>query len=612
MEKIFSGRVWLMRKDIDTDIIIPTQYLGLPMNEMCKHVFEPLYPELAAQLQQGDIIVAGPNFGCGSSREMAPEAMKTAGIRCVIAPSFARIFFRNSFNNGMLLLENDELYKHVRNGDIVTVDLEQMYAIWNGQKFNIPAIPENLLYIVENGGLVKTCSLENKKKKESGSVERKPLPPEPEYEENHTLAEKILMRNTHTSSLHPGDIVMAQPDRLFVLDVYTGPVYKKLKGMGYTELAHPEDYGVIDDHQMPCVMFDDPESYRSGCQLADEYHFGTHLIGEGIGHQLIPENRYAKPGSVIFVTDSHTTTYGAVGCFSTGVGYTEMAAALGRGEMWIRVPSAIKIQIDGHLPKGVMSKDVILRILGDLTANGGTYRSLEFCGTAVDEMSVDSRICISNMAVECGAKVGLFAPDKKTCEYSGVSEESVSWMTIGADECYERVLHYRGEDFVPNLSVPQYVDNVHPVTEYEGIPVNEIFLGSCTNGRLEDMAIAAQILKGHKVPDRVKFIVTCASKKIYKKAIKLGYMQIFAEAGAMVTMPYCSLCQGRGGGVVGENETVLATNNRNFLGRMGPASSKIYLGSPATIAASALTGKITDPRPVLAQLEMADLAALQT
>lgn len=602
MKKVFSGRVWLMRRDIDTDIIIPTQYLGLPMEEMKRCVFEPLYPDLAARLQEGDIIVAGPNFGCGSSREMAPEVMKTAGITCVIAPSFARIFFRNAINNGILLLENDELYRHVQNGDTVTVDLEKMCVGWNKQEFSIPQIPENLLHIIEHGGLVKTCKAENRMLQEGTLKPRAPIPPEPAYTGEHTLAEKILMRNTHAASLRPGDIVMAQPDHLFVLDLYTGPVYQKLKGMGYRKLAHPKRHGIIADHQVPCVMFDDPESYRSGCRLADEYEFGCHLIGEGIGHQLIPEKRFAKPGGVIFVTDSHTTTYGAVGCFSTGVGYTEMAAALGRGEMWVRVPSAIKIQIDGRLPRGVMSKDVILRVLGDLTANGGTYRSLEFCGTTVDEMSVDSRLCISNMAVECGAKVGLFAPDAKTCAYSGVNPEDVAWMTVGPDDCYEKVLRYRAEDFTPNLSAPQYVDNVHPVTEYEGTEVDQIFLGSCTNGRLEDMAVAAQILKGRHVPRTVKFIVTCATKDIYKEAIRRGYMQIFAEAGAMVTMPYCSLCQGRGGGVVSENEVVLATSNRNFLGRMGPASSRIFLCSPATLAVSALTGKITDPRAYSAGL----------
>ena len=603
MNKRFSGRIWLMRNDIDTDIIAPTQILGLPMDEMVKHIFEPLYPDLAAQIRPGDIIVAGPNFGCGSSREMAPEAMKVAGIRCVIAPSFARIFFRNSYNNGMLLLENDELYKHVKDGDVVTVDLDRLCVEFDGQEYPIPKIPDNLLEIVEAGGLVQACEQENEAKAAGIGKERRPLPPEPEYVGKHTLAEKILMRNTHSASLRPGDIVMAQPTRLFVLDIYTGPVLKKLRGMKYTELAHPETAGVIDDHQIPCVMFDDPESFRSGCTLVEEYRFGTHIIGEGIGHQLIPERRYAKPGDVIFVTDSHTTTYGAVGCFSTGVGYTEMAAALGRGEMWIRVPSAIKIQIDGVLPEGVMSKDIILRILGDLTANGGTYRSLEFCGTAVDALSMDARICMSNMAVECGAKVGLFAPDAKTCEYSGVSPEDVAWMTVGPDECYEQVLRYRAEDLVPNLAVPQFVDNVHPVTEYEGTEVDQIFLGSCTNGRLEDMAMAAKILKGRHVPNHVKFIVTCATKDIYKKSVELGYMQIFAEAGAMVTMPYCSLCQGRGGGVVGEDQVILATNNRNFLGRMGPASSKIFLGSPATIAVSAITGKITDPRKFLSELE---------
>lgn len=211
MEKVFSGRVWLMRRDIDTDIIIPTQYLGLPMAEMCRHVFEPLYPGLAEQIQPGDIIVAGPNFGCGSSREMAPEAMKTAGIRCVIAPSFARIFFRNSYNNGMLLLENDELYQHVQNGDTVTVDLERLCVVFGDKEFRIPQIPDNLLEIVENGGLVQTCEKENRLAAEGKLPEKKPLPPAPEYTGEHTLAEKILMRNTHSASLRPGDIVMAGP-----------------------------------------------------------------------------------------------------------------------------------------------------------------------------------------------------------------------------------------------------------------------------------------------------------------------------------------------------------------------------------------------------------------
>lgn len=415
----------------------------------------------------------------------------------------------------------------------------------------------------------------------------------------HTLAEKILMRNTGTEDVQPGDIVITRPDRVAFLDIYSPFVYKQFKEMGFKKLADPDRVLIIEDHEIPTSLREDPWSLTFSHKFAEEFGVKNHLVGKGIGHQLMPEMRFAKPGLVIYVTDSHTTTYGAVGAFATGIGYTEMAAVLGTGKMWVRVPAAIKIQIDGVLPKGVYSKDIILQVLGDLTASGGTYKSLEFCGTTVDSLSVDARLTMSNMAVECGGKVGLFAPDAKTCEYSEVERGSVSWLQFDDDAKYERELHYDAAALVPNLSCPQYVDNVHPVTEKEGLEVNQIFLGSCTNGRIEDLAIAAQILEGHHVPPRVKFIVTPASVAIYRQAIKLGYIQTLVRAGAIVTQPFCSLCQGRGSGLLSDGEIVLGSHNRNFLGRMGSAKSLIFLGSPATVAASALRGKITDPREVL-------------
>ncbi len=422
----------------------------------------------------------------------------------------------------------------------------------------------------------------------------------------HTLAEKILMRNTGSKSLHPGDIVITKPDMVLFLDIYAPFVYHQFKEMGFKKVFNPDQIAIVDDHELPTCLKDDPRSVSFSHKFAEEFGIRNHYIAQGIGHQLVPELRLARPGSVIYVTDSHTTTYGAVGAFATGVGYTEMASVLGTGKMWARVPAAIKIQIDGELPLGVYSKDVILRILGDLKADGGTYRSLEFCGTTIDAMSVDARLTISNMAVECGAKVGLFAPDAKTCEYSGTSPEETAWLHFDSDVFYEKTLHYDAAKFVPNLSCPQFVDNVHPVAEKEGLEVNQIFLGSCTNGRLEDLAIAAKILEGRHVPPRVKFIVTPASVGIYKNALKTGYIQTLVRAGAVVTHPYCSLCQGRGSGLLSDGEVVLGTNNRNFLGRMGAAKSLIFLGSPATIAVSALTGKITDPREYLEKLSGTD------
>ncbi|MDF2571024.1 MAG: 3-isopropylmalate dehydratase large subunit [Sporomusa sp.] len=404
----------------------------------------------------------------------------------------------------------------------------------------------------------------------------------------HTLAEKILMHNTKVATCRPGDIVITKPNMVMFHDIYTPFVYDKFKEMGFSKVWDTNKVAIMLDHLLPTCLKDDPRHLRYGYMFADEFGIENFHAADGISHQLMPELRYAKPGDVVYVTDSHTTTYGAVGCFSTGIGYTEMASILGTGELWARVPSAIKIQIDGVLPDGVYAKDI--------KADGGTYKSLEFCGTAVDELSVDSRLTISNMVVECGGKVGLFAVDEKTAEYSGVNYEDVKWLSFDEDAEYEQVLYYNAAEFTPYIACPPFVDNVHPISEVTDVAVDEVFIGSCTNGRLEDLAIAAKILEGKKVNKYVKFIVTPASRKIFKEAIDAGYIATLVKAGAMVTHPYCSLCQGRSGGLMAENEVLLGTNNRNFLGRMGSAKAKTYLSSPAAAAASAITGRITCPK----------------
>ena len=317
---------------------------------------------------------------------------------------------------------------------------------------------------------------------------------------------------------------------------------------------------------------------------------------DGICHHLMTEAGHVVPGDVVFGTDSHTTTYGCVGAFSTGIGYTEMAGILGTGELWIRVPATIKVKITGKLPENVMSKDVILQIIGDLTAAGATYKALEFTGDTVENMTVASRMTMSNMAIEAGAKAGLFAPDEKTFEYCGITPDDFQRNLRGdEDAVYERVMEYRAEDFVPVMAVPSNVDNVKPVKELESVPVDQVFLGSCTNGRLEDLEAAAEVLKGKKIAPFLKFIVTPASRKIYKAALDNGTLKILTDAGAIVTHPSCGLCCGRTGGILTDNEVVVATNNRNFLGRMGTSKVKIYLASPKTAAACALAGRIVSP-----------------
>ena len=283
----------------------------------------------------------------------------------------------------------------------------------------------------------------------------------------HTLAEKILMHNTGVADCRPGDIVITHPDCVMFHDIYTTNVYRKFKEMGFTKSWDPEKVIIMFDHLLPTCLPLDGDHLKYGYQFAEEFGARKVYAGDGICHQLMPELGYARPGDVVFVTDSHTTTYGAVSAFSTGIGYTEMAAVLGTGEMWVRVPSAIKIQIDGTLPDGVCSKDIALRILGDLKAAGGTYKSLEFCGSTIDAMPVDERLTIANMAVECGAKVGLFAPTKESCAYSNVNYDDVSWLHFDDDAEYEKVLTYKAEDMVPYIAAHPYVDNVKPLSELE-------------------------------------------------------------------------------------------------------------------------------------------------
>lgn len=411
----------------------------------------------------------------------------------------------------------------------------------------------------------------------------------------HTLIEKIIGQNVG-KEVKPGDIVTTNVDWCMVDDIMISFVVQKFEEMGFTKVWDPDKVVVIYDHFLPATQTDDTRAFRTGNEFIDKYGLKNVHRTDGICHQLMTEAGYVKPGDIAFGTDSHTVTYGCVGAFSTGIGYTEMAGILGTGELWVKVPESIKVVIDGELPANVTSKDVILRIIGDLTASGATYQALEFTGSAIDQMSVASRMTMANMAVEAGAKCGVFIPDEKTCEYCGIPySEKEKALCPDEDAVYSRVLHYNAEDLVPVLACPSLVDNIKPVKELEGTEIDQVFIGSCTNGRLEDLQCAAKILKGKKVAPFVKLIVTPASRKIYREALADGTLKILSEAGAMITHPGCGLCCGRAGGILTDGERVVATNNRNFLGRMGTSKVEIYLASPATAAAAAIAGKIVLP-----------------
>lgn len=409
-----------------------------------------------------------------------------------------------------------------------------------------------------------------------------------------TIIEKIISHNIGRESVKPGDIVTVSVDRVMLDDIMIPFIVDKFHEMGFTKVWDPDKAVLIYDHLVPASQLDDTRHYKVGDEFARRYGLKNVHRSDGICHQLMTEAGYVKPGDVVFGTDSHTTTYGCVGAFSTGIGYTEMAAILGTGNLWVKVPETIKIVIDGTLPDMVMSKEIILRIIGDLGADGATYRALEFSGSTVEEMTVSSRMTMANMAIEAGAKCALFTPDEKTAEYCETELNDYQKTLFGdQDASYCKVMRYRAEDFVPVMACPSQVDKIRNVSQLKGTAIDQVFIGSCTNGRLEDLQMAARVFRGKKVSPFVKLIVTPASRKVYEEAVACGAMKTLAEAGAIITHPGCGLCCGRTGGILSDGERVVATNNRNFLGRMGTSKVEIYLASPAVAAMCAVAGKIT-------------------
>ncbi len=598
METVFKGKIWKFGDDIDTDTIIPGKRGTIPtIEEMKKYAFELLKPEFGSTVQPGDILVAGRNFGCGSSREQAATVLSGNGVRCIIARSFARIFFRNAFNSGILLIQCDGIQDFCQGGDMVTVEVGKCVRV-NGKEFPVGKVPENLLAIVEHGGLIEDTKMRIAAGiPKSGHTE---LDDVGRRKTGYTLVEKLLKKNAGLDHVQPGDIVITHPDMFMIHDIYTPYLLDTLEKMGAGCIDDPDKVTIIFDHCMPtAVAKNDYAHYNAGIALAEKYGIKKLHIGEGICHSIMHEERYARPGDIATATDSHTTTYGGAGNFCSGIGTAEMAVALITGELWFKVPEAIKIVLNGHLQDGVLSKDVILKILGDIRADGGQYKSLEFTGPAAREMSMMARFTVANMALEAGAKCGLFEADEKTAEYYDMPLNEIDWVKVDEDAVYEKVLVYDVSGLEPQLSCPQGVDNVHPVSEILGTKMDEVYIGSCTNGSLEDMRIAAEIMKGKKVPEDLRVIVVPATNKVFKDAIAAGYIKTFIEAGCVISHPCCGLCCGMPYGLMYDDERILSTANRNFIGRQGTKKTLSYLSSPAGAAATALTGVVTDPRHVM-------------
>ena len=415
-----------------------------------------------------------------------------------------------------------------------------------------------------------------------------------------TISEKILAKASGKDSVSAGDIEWVKVDIAMTDDVL-GPRIEIAKNMEriHDEVWDKEKLVVISDHYTPPANAKQAEMVKFTRDWSKAHGVKHYYEYCGPCHQILAEEGFDKPGTVVFGTDSHTTTGGAFGAFSTGCGSTEMLGIITTGETWVKVPETIQVVWNGTLPKGVMAKDISLKTVGAIGHAGATYKAVEYQGEAIEALPMDERMAISNMAVEMGAKVGLIAPDEKTVEYLrniGVEGE-LDMVSSDPDAVYCEQFKFDASTLEPMVACPHAVDNVHPVSELGDIRIHQVYIGSCTGGRLSDLEAAAEILKGKHVHPDVRLLVSPASQKIYIEAMEKGIMSTLAEAGAVIMAPTCGVCAGLHSGLIAEGEACLATSNRNFLGRMGSAGSFVYLSSPATAAATALTGYITDPRP---------------
>ncbi|MFH1732854.1 MAG: 3-isopropylmalate dehydratase large subunit [Planctomycetota bacterium] len=414
-----------------------------------------------------------------------------------------------------------------------------------------------------------------------------------------TLSEKILGEKCD-ATVKADDFIVARPDVCLAQDT-TGPLtVRQFEAVGFTSLANPDATMLFLDHAAPSPRKELSNDHITLRNFADAYGCRLVDIGEGVCHQIAVEDK-VRPGDLEVGADSHTCMGGALGAFATGMGSTDVAMAMALGKTWLRVPQTFKIEITGSLPAGVMSKDLMLYLVGMLGADGATYKALEFCGPAADSMPMAERLPLSNMAVETGAKTGIFASDEITLEYLAAHGRAGDFREIrpDADAEYERVIEIDAGEVVPMISFPHTVDNTRRIDEAGDVPIQQVFIGSCTNGRLEDLRVAASMVKGKKRAKGTRVIVTPASPRVLRDALREGIIETLVEFGATVTTPGCGACLGVHGGILGDGEACLATTNRNFKGRMGNPDGFIYLASPATAAATAIAGKITDPRALV-------------
>lgn len=562
-----ANKILNLGNDINTDDIIPAKR---GTNDDPDHLKQYALEHIigVGELLKYDEIEAGDNFGCGSSREIAPIALKAAGIKKVKARSFAEIFYRNSINIGLPL----EIMGETEQNPVVEA-------------------------IATAGGLMAF-----NQKRRQGEVK---IPPSVTPARPMTRVEKMLAKASGNDYVKPGEGVFAKIDLALSHDAVASSVAKVFyENYGKTaQLWDAQRVVLVADHfiQINDIRIDNkaPVMYEQMVKFAQAQ--GCHLFdlvspGEaaGICHVLLPEKGFIRPGMIIAGTDSHTCTYGALGAFSTGVGTTDMANIFAMGDMWIRVPPTLVFELSGTLPPQISAKDIILFILGKLGCGGATSKVMEFRGSIIQQLPLDERLTLANMAIECGAMCGLIAADEVTNDYV-TSRTSIGFEDAIADPDaeYEAVYKFDLSHLEPQVARPPKPDQVVNISQLEDVPITKAFIGSCTGGKLYDLAQAAAVLKDRQVAQGVDLFVVPASMEVRQKAEELGYLAIFEESGAQMLKSGCGACINSGKGVLDKQETGVYATNRNFKGRSGDPTAKNYLASPRTVAISAIKGKIS-------------------
>jgi len=413
-----------------------------------------------------------------------------------------------------------------------------------------------------------------------------------------TFVEKILAGKAGLPEVVPGQIVEVTPDLGMSHD--NAAAIRKIFGkLGVQKVKEPERFVVILDHVVPASQVQYAENHKEIREFVRQQGIRFYDVGRGICHQVVVEEGLVGPGELALGSDSHTTTYGALGAFAAGIGRSEMAALWATSKLWLKVPTTLRLELSGKLPELVTAKDVILYLIGKLGADGALYRSVEFAGPLVEWLSMSERLVLTNMAAEMGAKNGYIAPDETTFSYlADRAGREFDPVYPDPDAAYEEVLKFDLSDLEPQVACPHTVDNVVPISQVAGKRVDQVLLGTCTNGRLEDLRLALEVMGGRPVADGVRMLVLPASREVWVKAAAEGLLERFAAAGALVLNPGCGPCLGAHQGVLAPGEVCLSTANRNFKGRMGSPEAEIYLASPAVAGATAVTGTITDPRTV--------------